>query len=68
MKRKEKDAMRLLASSDSQKKQYELRESLEKARINRYTKPSRNVREVKELRKKLSFLLTCSREKELAHS
>jgi ribosomal protein L29 len=52
----------------------ELKKDIETARknlatllLNRYTKPSKNVREAKEIKKKIAVMLTFVKQKEITH-
>jgi len=65
MKRKERDIKRNLSDAELAKDIDSMRKELAKAIIERYTKQPKNVKTVRNIRRRLSILLTIQKEKEL---
>jgi hypothetical protein len=65
MKRKEIQTMLAQDTIALQKEVRQIREKINSIKINRFTKPVKNVKEVKHLRNKLALILTSMRQKEL---
>lgn len=62
MKKRQRQEVHTRAIDDCQKEVRELQDKLVKLMALRYTKPSKNVREVKAIRQRIAVLLTCIRE------
>ena len=65
MKKKEKESLRSQTIEQLRKQVAELQQKLASTQASRYTKPSKNVREVRVVRKKIATMLTLMKEKEL---
>ena len=66
---KRKDKITLLESEHEElvKQANDLRAKIAGIKLERYTKPAKNTREVKNLRYKLAVILTAKRSKEMHH-
>jgi ribosomal protein L29 len=64
MKKQEKQTIRSESNESLLKTITDLQNKLNTLRLARFTKPSKNLREIKSLRQKLSVLLTILHEKE----
>lgn len=67
MRKKDKMSLKELDLDMLTKEISQVREKLAGMTISRYTKPSKNVRESKNLRQRLAIVLTLKKEKELIH-
>lgn len=62
MKKRERQELHTKKITDCQKEIRELQDMLVKHAVSRYTKPSKNVREAKMMRKRIAMLYTCIQE------
>lgn len=67
MKKKERDTLATMAAKELTKVLADAQTALGLVFLNKYTKPSRNVRESRALRTKIAIVSTLLRQKELAH-
>ncbi len=67
MKKKEKSSMQSMSDSELAKVISEAQAKLVQARVTRYSKPGRNVREGRALRRKIAVAASIQRYKELQH-
>jgi ribosomal protein L29 len=67
MKHKDKISIMDAAAEELTKQAGDIRAKLSGLKIDRFTKPPKNSREVKNLRQKLAVVLTALRQKELQH-
>ena len=67
MKKKDRQIIFQTDASELVKQAGELEKALATGEVNRYTNQSKNVRERKNLRRKLAVIRTVIRQKELAH-
>lgn len=67
MKRKEQSTMITTDAGELRKEIRTLRTRIASLAVGRTTKPSKNVREMKNIRNRLATILTIVRQKELAH-
>jgi ribosomal protein L29 len=67
MKKKDRNAIKETDAAELKKQAAELRRKLQELALGRHTKPSKNVKERKNLRYKLALVMTELRQKELEH-
>jgi ribosomal protein L29 len=67
MKKKDIQSMRQMKQEELVKAMSETKDKLAKMLIDRYSKQSKNIREGRELRKKIAIASTILREKEITH-
>jgi hypothetical protein len=67
MKHNDKIALINSEASELVKQAGEIRAKLSQMKVDRFTKPAKNIRETKNLHLKLAVILTALQQKELAH-
>ncbi|MFC1626605.1 50S ribosomal protein L29 [Patescibacteria group bacterium] len=65
MKKKEKESLRSLSVDEMRKQMQEMYQKLASLRSSRYTKPSKNVREQKDIKKRIAVIQTVIKETQL---
>lgn len=67
MKRKDKTVIFENTADELAKQADEIRVKITQLKVDRFTKPAKNSREIKNLRYKLAIILTAVRQKEMFH-